>query len=186
MSRASVIGACAALVSLIGCIPTALSPFYAEDDLVFDPALVGKWVDEDGSTLMFEQSGPKSYTMIEIENNVESEFKAHLFKIGDLTFLDVFPTEPKCDSGDYYMLHLLPLHSFLYVTQVEPELHLSTFDYDWLGKYLDEHPDAIAHTVVESRIIFTAPTEELQAFMLEHLETEGALGEEQVFTKVER
>ena len=70
------------------------------------------------------------------------------------------------------------VHNIL-VEQIEPTLRIRTMDMEWLDDFLVENPEAIAHDTIEegTRLIFTASTEELQAFMLEHIDTEGAYAE---------
>jgi len=65
-----------AAVLLAGCI-TSLHPFYTEENLIFDPSLLGTWVvidpetgreeAEDGMTWTFTQSGEKGYDLIVTE-----------------------------------------------------------------------------------------------------------------------
>ncbi len=49
---------------LAGCQPVdSLNPLYRDKDVIFDPALIGKWV-ENGATLEFFQSGENAYDVI--------------------------------------------------------------------------------------------------------------------------
>ena len=59
------------------------------------------------------------------------------------------------------------------VSQIEPELKLALFDFDWLEKFLEENPGALAHHLEkpdgkDGRIVLTASTSELQSFVLAH------------------
>jgi hypothetical protein len=53
---------------------------------------------------------------------------------------------------------------------------LNMMNPEWLGKYLKDHPQAIAHTMVDDRVVLTAPTDELQTFVDKHKDTEKAFG----------
>ena len=74
-------------------------------------------------------------------------------------------------------MHLVPAHSFILVENIEPELSMRVMDLAWLDEHLEQDPDAIAHARVEDRIVITAPTEVLQRFVLDHLDTEGAFSD---------
>ena len=90
-------------------------------------------------------------------------------------FLDFFSTELDRQEGVFYQLHILPIHSFAYVKQIEPTLQIRFPSSDWLQELLEKTPDAIRHEKFgEDGIILTASTEALRTFWLAHLDTEGA------------
>ena len=47
-------------------------------------------------------------------------------------------------------------------------------DHNWLKRYLKDNPGAIEHSDMDGTILLTAPTEELQAFLLKQSQTDGA------------
>jgi hypothetical protein len=48
-------------------------------------------------------------------------------------------------------------------------------DYDWLKKELEAKPDEIAFEKADGdRILLTAPSDKVQAFVLKHADTPGA------------
>ena len=72
---------------------------------------------------------------------------------------------------------MFPGHLLVRVSQLEPELKLAFFDFDWLQKYLEKNPKALAHHQEGDRIVLTAGTRDLQKFVLKHL------GEGELFEK---
>src|SRR5262249_17385180 len=102
------------------------------------------------------------------------EFEAHLFKLKQDYFLDIIATEIGTNVADLTTASLIPGHLLLRVPQIEPELKLAGFDFDWLDKYLKEHPKALAHHRDDDRFFLTAETADLQNFVLKHL-VEGEL-----------
>jgi hypothetical protein len=46
---------------------------------------------------------------------------------------------------------------------------LTFSDFDWLEKFPEKNPQALAHHVEEKRIVLTADTRDLQKFVLQHL-----------------
>lgn len=172
-STASLLAVCALLAS---CVPT-LHPFYAEGDTVFRRELAGDWTDGK-TTWEFADEGEESYVLTYTERDGKSgEFAVHLVEAGGRLFLDLHPTKPEPDAPGYWNFHLIRAHTFLLVEQIEPVLKLRPFNPKWAKEYLAEHPEAIAHTVVGDVPILTAPTAELQAFALKHIETPEAFGE---------
>ncbi len=170
------------MLLLAGCVPS-INSFYAEKDLIFAPSLVGEWTaknDSDQSQWRFEKLEDKAYKLTVTEAKTKTgEFTAHLFKLGKETFLDIVPS--KCtydpDQADLVSFAMFPGHLLLRVSQIEPELKVAAFDFDWLTGYLEDHPKAIAHHKEADAIILTAETADLQHFVLEHL------GEGQLFAK---
>ena len=104
--------------------------------------------------------------------------KAHLMEIRGDMFLDFFPEEPDSALSIYDAVHLLPVHTFAFVNQMEPSLQLSFPSQQWLLKLLQKNPGAIRHEALGSTdVVLTASTEELQRFWLENVDTEDAFME---------
>ena len=72
---------------------------------------------------------------------------------------------------------MYPGHLLLHVAQLAPELKLAGCDYDWLQKYLEANPKALAHHDEDKHILLTADTRALQRFVLKHI------GEGELFGK---
>jgi hypothetical protein len=186
MNRVIFLLAVFSLLVLFGCIPIAIHPFYEKKDLTFNSALLGTWSEEDGkSEYSFEQSGPNAYTMLYKEAGQESKFEAHLFKLGEKLFLDLYPIDPGIKIPDFFGDHIIMVHSFYRVNQIEPDLMMSTFDINWLKEELTKNPKALSHlflddrqsdslTIKNDRVVLTASTAELQAFIMKNLDTKGA------------
>jgi len=161
-----------------GCIPS-LHPLYTDKELFFEEKLCDVW--SDGKTIWrFEgNAGKKSYELTVIDEDLEEgKFVAHLVKLDEMLFLDLFPVElDKLHPNDFYKFHLLPVHTFLKVEQIEPILKMRMMDPDKLGKMLENDPNLIKHEVEEDRIVLTASTEQLQQFMKRHADEEGLFGD---------
>lgn len=167
-----------------GCVPVmSLHPFYTKDNVVFDKKLLGAWIDNPDKTEMtwhFESiDKPKNaYKLIFTgEDNLRGSFIAHLLKLKDHLFLDVFPSEVPWDLEDpnesewpYNSLFMMPTHTIVKVDAVGTELKMRLMLETQLKKLLEEDPDTIAHVVIEDRPVLTASTSELQAFILKYAE----------------
>ena len=184
-------------VALFGCSVPSLNPLYTEKELVFDPALVGVWVDG-GQTWSFEKSGDKSYKLLHNDGKGRTgTFDAHLVKLKDYLFLDISVTDlgAKEESRDELVTRtLIPGHLFLKVTESGPMLRLSWMHRRWLEAELGGNPKAIAHfkngnqtsqTAPTPTIVLTAPTEELQAFVIKYADDIKAFVETARLTRKE-
>lgn len=179
--------AVAVLLALAGCVRT-LHPLYTEEDLAFDPALVGVWQPTEGNEEErwdFRKAGDKVYTLVHTdEEDRTARLTAHLVELEGHRFLDLRPQQRE-DMNSVYQLHLQPVHTFLRVESIEP-LRLSPMKPNWIKNYLQEHPQALAHEDPEDGpAVLTASTEDLQDFVLEHVDTEQAWGGLLEFRRVE-
>jgi hypothetical protein len=181
MKKRNIVIGIAAAVLLAACIPS-LNPYYTEKDLAFDPKLIGEWQEKDKTeeleTWKFEQGKDKAYSLTVTEKDGKrGEFEAHLFKLKQDYFLDIVATDIGTNVADLISFSLIPGHLLLRVPQIEPELKLAGSDFDWLEKYLKEHPKSLAHHRENDRIVLTAETADLRSFVLRHL------GEGELFGK---
>lgn len=176
MRLCRVVGEMSLAAMLCGCIPS-LRPLYTEKDIMFDPSLVGEWgARRSNEILKFEAFGDNEYKLTYIDRKGKrAEFKVHLLKIKGHMFLDLLPINFGLKS-DVYLTSIIPAHTFFHVEQIEPTLRIRALDYDWLEPFLAENPKAIAHEKLEESgmIVLTAKPKELQQFVIDHLDTEGA------------
>jgi hypothetical protein len=161
------------VTAFTSCIPLSLRPLCTEKDIVFDPNLVGKWTEPNETEGFWEFTAgkdQKSYTFRfkEKDKYQKGAFTAHLVRIDDMLFLDLFPNDPNLQTDSFYDLHLLPVHSFVKVEQIIPTFEFSHFDYEKLTKLLEKDPNVIKHEFLEERddwLLLTDSTEQLQQFM---------------------
>ncbi len=167
-----------------GCVPVmSLHPFYTKENVIFDKKLLGTWIDDPNKPEMIWQfeSADKpenAYKLIFTgEDGLKGSFIAHLIKLKDHLFLDVFPSEVPWDLEDpnespwpYNSLFMIPTHTIVKIDAVGAELKLRLLLETQLKNLIEENPDAISHVVVEDRPVLTASTKELQAFVLKYAE----------------
>jgi hypothetical protein len=169
-----------AAVALSACVPSVW-PYFRAQDTITDDRLLGEWQakspeDEPGNW-KFEQGDGKDYKLTVTDKDGKTgTFSAHLFKLKQEMFLDLLPTNCQYAStqADLVANSMFPGHLLARVPRLAPNLQLAFLDFDWLGKYLDEHPKAVANHKEENSYVLTAETEELQKFVLAHL-AEGEL-----------
>ena len=107
----------------------------------------------------------------------KGEFDARLFKIKQEYFLDLTPSsiELKDSQAGLVEASVIPGHLVFHVSQFEPTLKMASFDFDWLKKYIEKNPKALAHRTEKELPILTAETPALQKFILAHLK-DGLFG----------
>ena len=166
------------IVLLGGCVPS-LHELYTEDTLVFEEKLLGQWTHEDEIWHFEKGSEEKSYdlTIIEKEEEQKSVLVGHLVKIDDKLFLDLYPGDMELGVGDWYQFHILPAHTFMKVDGIEPKLMMRAMNPEAVEKMVKEKLGVIKHEVIEDRVILTASTKELQAFVKAHVDDEEFFGE---------
>ena len=175
-------------VLLSGCVTVGLSlyPLYTHDDLVFDPGLLGQWSEGTSEGVWhFEKAGERKYKLTIAEESEKVAFEAHLLEVQGHMFLDLFPYKPEREENSITAVFYVPVHLFFHVKQIEPTLQMRLLDEEWLEKFLGEYPDAISYAKVEEfdRLVLTAPTSELQEFLITHIYTKDAFGD---FSNMER
>lgn len=166
----------AVLVMLGGCVPS-LHKLYTEDDVIFKQELVGSWTSESiDDSWEFRSDNKESYELNYIdEKGKKGKFEVHLVKLEDKIFMDLYPSEPNIVSNDLYKLHLLGVHTFMLIKQIEPVPELSPMDYEGMTEFLEDNPEAIKHEIIEGRVILTASTEELQDFVVKYAGAESEI-----------
>jgi len=166
-----------------GCVLPSLHPLYTDEDLIFQEKLIGKWLEvEDNKIWEFKAAGGESYKL-RVFDGKEGRFEAHLVKLEDMLFLDLFPDDPHLEQCDFYKDHLLPVHTFMKVDQIDPNLQLRTMNPE--PEPLKEDPNLLKCEHVGDCLVLTAPTEELQQFVIEYANAEGVFGDKMTFTRLE-
>jgi hypothetical protein len=166
--------AAAAVFLLAGCFPT-LYPLFTEKDLVFEDDLLGCWTHED-STWTFERQNNDSYMLTIVEKDdedvVQGKFAAHLLKLEGVQYLDIQPVDvDEIKIPGFSQICLYPVHLFMKVDEISPELKLSFMDPEWLEEYLKKNPEelpAIPKNKSHPLPLITASTPRLQAFVKKH------------------
>jgi hypothetical protein len=84
-----------------------LSPCYNDADVIFDPALVGRWSDPDGrGILRFQKADGNVYQVVYTEvqsdgTRQESKYEGRLVRLGEFPFLDLLPQPASVNPGAY-------------------------------------------------------------------------------------
>lgn len=155
----------AAFLSL-GCVPS-LHPFYTSETTVFEPELLGAWVNSaDNEAWSFVSVDDERYELTFTDSEgLPGVFEAHLFKLDEHLFLDLYPGPPELESNEFYLGHLLAIHTLVAVQLSDSGLSLAGMNPEWVEDHLDLHPEELAAERLENTLVLTAGTEDLQAFV---------------------
>lgn len=163
------------LLALAGCYPVpSLHPLYTEDELVFETGLVGIWATADGKQMaVFEDAGEKSYRVSYSTegdgSRAWSRYEAHLVRLGNHLFLDVYPDkktyEAMIEPQAYWPL--VRTHTFYRLTLDRDTLQVAYLDDEGLKKKLSAAEVNLGHAELpeDELLVLTAPTPELRALV---------------------
>lgn len=167
-----------------GCVPVlCLHPLYTKENIVLEKKLLGAWVDDVNnpeSTWEFNRldEPENAYNLIFTdEDGKKGSFVAHLLKLQDKLFLDVYPKELPWEPDDpnkmdwpYNSFFLIPAHTFMKIDSIEPQLKMRLALESNVKELITEDPNVLQHMTIGERLVLTAPTKELQAFILKHVD----------------
>ena len=167
-----------------GCVPVmSLHPLYTEKDVVFEERLLGRWVDDPNSpetTWEFSriEEPNNAYSLVfSDEEGKKGSFVAHLVRLQNRLFLDVYPSKPPWEIEDpnklelpYNSFFLIPTHTFIKIDFNGPQLKMWLTNDQEMKKLLKEEPNAVKHTFIEDKLILTASIKELQNFVIKYAE----------------
>ena len=168
------------LLWIAGCVQS-LQPFYTDDQLTFDPAITGHWVDTEGKNALdipaadADAQGKVYHVTHTDEKGKAGRYVVHLAKVDKYMLADVKPEELQTGDSEQFTAQFLPVHTFFIVEITADELRVRPMSYDWFSKYIKAHPTELAFEQLEGdRIVLTAPTEKLQAFVVKNIDTPEA------------
>ena len=183
-----------------GCVPVmSLHSLYTEENVVFEEKLLGTWVDDPNSPEAIWEfkrvDDPKNAYKLIFSNKKgqKGSFVALLVKLENSLFLDVFPDEFPCDPDDpnktdwhFNVFFLIPAHTFIKIDSIEPQLKMRLTIEDKMEELLEQYPNAVKHTSsIWDRLVLTASTKELQAFVLKYADDERVFANEIVLNRRE-
>ena len=151
------LGVLAGAAAMTGCAPAvAIHPLYTTPDLVCDLPLEGAWATSDGGVWKVK----KSEDGYEADSAEGSKYTVHLLRLKEYEFVDVADKSGP-DVG-------VAGHLIGKVRMLDGRLYVSALDETWLKHMLDTGL-APQSTIGEGQqIVLTAPTGELQQFILLH------------------
>jgi hypothetical protein len=120
---------------------------------------------------------------------IEQKFIAFLTRLGTDLYLDFFPTptDRQQQYDGFYITHFISMHSF-YRVQVHNDrsIEISQLKEEYLKNLIQQKRVRIKHEVyIDGSYIITAPTEELQQYVLKYGSVPEAYDGNTVYTKIQ-
>jgi hypothetical protein len=160
-----------------------LHPLYTKENIVLEKKLLGAWVDDVNkpeTTWEFKRMNEpeNAYKLIFTdENGKKGSFIAHPLKLHNKLFMDIYPSELPWEPDDpntmdwpYNSFFLIPAHTFMKIDSIEPQLKMRLALESNIKELIAEDPNAVQHMTIGERLVLTAPTKELQTFVLNHVD----------------
>ena len=187
----------AVVLCLAGCL-TTLHPIFTAKDLITDPRLIGNWEKaKDKSKVIYRQpnvnelnnlspalqsEAGKIYMLDEKDEqgDIRSTYYAFMVKLGKYYYMDYYPaSEKERQSADnFFAAHYIPMHSIYRIEfKNNNSFNVQRLDGGYLEKLIKNKQIRIRHEVMEDGGIFiTAPTEELQQYLIKYSDVPEAYG----------
>jgi hypothetical protein len=124
----------------------------------------------------------ESYKMVVVDDNERLVYEAHLVKIGEDLFLDLFPLKEYSDAA--FGENLFPVHTFMKVKLNGNKLDLIQFDLDKLNKLFKSNLIRLRNENVGGTILITAQPKELQKFLDKYSDDESVFEEGESYTRI--
>ena len=176
-------------VLLSACVPS-LQPLYTPETTIFREELVGIWKEkpqEEEESWTFTKGEDNTYQLNIRDKDQLSTHEVRLVKLDNHLFLDLFPNQAALENtklGDFYRASLVPAHLIIKV-KLGAKLELQLMQPEKLEELLKAAPKTLAHTyVAKDRLVITASTAELQAFIKKHADSKDLWGDPGVMEKL--
>jgi hypothetical protein len=180
-------------MSLVSCVASLL-PLFEDRYLVMERGLIGTWKggDSGADTWTFEKADANEYLLTQHQAEFEeawglgqpskkvagdtARFQARLGRLGGSLFLDFSPADegnPKVHN-DWLNAHLIPAHTLARVWLGQDSLKLCFLDQDWATKAIESGRIKLAHVKTDQWLVLTAPTAEIESFIVRFAEDANA------------
>jgi hypothetical protein len=170
------------LLCFVGCVPS-LHELYTEDTVVYDPAILGHWQQDETTWAISGDPNAKSYTIVIVEQDdkrgtLESKLDGRLVELDGKRYLDIFPNKDvTLNVGNWFQAGLLRAHLFLKQDLKDGTLQLAAMNPETFKKLVEQKPDIVKHEETQDTIVLTASPKELQAFIKKYGATEKFFGD---------
>jgi hypothetical protein len=167
MKLTALLGILAGAAVMTGCGPVlSIHPLYTQEDLVSDIPLEGTWAEQDDNQVWQIHKSGDGYEAI---NAATAErFSVHLLRLKGVRFLDITSRSEGL---------AIPGHLFAKVWMEDGALRIAMMKDDWLKQMAQDGLGPQSVMDPDKDVILTAPTRELQDFVMLHADDTNAFDE---------
>lgn len=182
--------AIAALATLLTACVISIEPAIPESESVFEPALIGTWVAEDGGeTATISDAGDGGYLIDYVDaEGKEGQFAGRVGWLGDRLLLEVTPVLPDAGASDGYEALILPGRAQFVVAIEEGVLRAQALELDTVRELLRSDATPMPHLAdahgSDAEIVLTGTTTELRDWLSRFLQVPEALADPGVWRQV--
>lgn len=170
------------LLAAPGCLVLTVNPSHDRDALVWEPGLLGAWVNADDNASMTIERGEWQSYKIEYAHPIEKgNLTGYVTTIGEAQYLDVMTARGQ-DHGSF----LLPVHATLRLKLQGDRLELTALSYDWFFDRLKKNvaiPGLRVALDEKENALIVSSTEALRAWIARQPAGSAAFGASAVFTR---
>lgn len=202
------------MVTMTGCGIPSVHPLYEAEDLIFDEKLTGTWthanttysvmsvnelieklsktdstdsaimteIDEDDIDFFrdFEEQGKGNLYFIQKKGSEDGIYIGGLIKLGNNYYLDLYQMYFESEGTFKY-----PVHIFMKISFDDSELKMYMFSDGWLKEQISNRQIRIKHEINDmDEFLLTAPTSELQKFVIKYGDMDQAYRDTNVYKKI--
>ena len=209
MKRVHAIAAIALLLGLSSCLST-IHPIFTEKDLLFDQRLIGSWKYEakpSGGTVQIIKATKQDLDHLPAlqklagkvylasyrdgAGDIEAVYFGFFLKLGNNYYMDFYPAETPATKNydDFYRGHYLKMHTAYRIRfNNSNSFEMKQLDETYLKNLIRDKKIRISHeTTEDGSFVVTAPTQELQQYLLKYGDTPEAYYSENTstYTKIQ-
>lgn len=139
------------------------------------------WVikpNKSSSEFMAPEIADSAFSVTFYEDDEKAMLKGTLFELDGKKYMDFTPDPDEEHSvSELTGFHHIPVHTLARIEIREDQILLFWFGEEWLNELFEENRIRIAHEAIDfgtgySRQLLTAPTEELQKFIIKYANAE--------------
>ncbi len=175
---------------LPGCFVQSFQPFYTISSVVDLPAIHGEWrlVRKSEENVAEEYPEPWNFDIDEIttfEDGISSTLDAVYFKVDNVTFVDLSPSEIEEQLNAWWAIHTIPVHSVCKIEISGDTLNVIPLDGEWIEEMFEEKKLALSYIDIDSeegQIVLSSSAEELELFLKKYGRNTEAFEREGILT----
>ncbi len=168
------------LILFAGCPARFLQPLFTDQQLTFEPGIVGAWSDAaEGTTYYFHQREGKKYAIILCGPEGDTaRYVGSLGRLDGKRYLDTYP-----DSGpdDF---HFLPIHIFSALSLRGDTMTMATVNSRHIQRLIESKKISVPHSMSDGEVILTGSTAELQQLIRRIAPDSGAFSTPNVLVRI--
>lgn len=168
------------LLLVSGCYVQSINPYYTDEDLVKDDALIGTWLVKDNSSdkqeeWAFENNEDNSLVLRITKEDATDTVKVRTFELNGVKLMDLYPGESGIDPQTHFIsafqwvpVHLLAKYE---VDAEQGQLLVYPLSVEWFKDMALKRKLDIEYTVYEkNQVLLTADSAQIREFLSEHLD----------------